>query len=129
VERGLESTIAKLTSFLSESATEATVLAPVWPSCRRAAQGKQRRAAPPGRPPKGSGAHAPGTFCAKGPCRQGGELADNSMVRGNVNRLGDLMLERNRMVQQDPGADDGMPTYPFPVQTAACCREPGICPM
>jgi len=116
VERELESTIAKLIPFLSESATEATVLAPVFASL----QEEKSKAAPtlPGEkpqealpqvspPPIRLKEPAPEKApLPRAPAAKGEELADNSTVRVDVKRLDDLMnqvgelvLERNRMIQ------------------------------
>ena len=109
VERELESTIAKLIPYLSESATEATVLAPVFASL----QAEQPKAAAPQPLPEISipapklKEPAPQKAATqKAPASKGDELADNSTVRVDVKRLDDLMnqvgelvLERNRMIQ------------------------------
>jgi two-component system, chemotaxis family, sensor kinase CheA len=129
VERELEATVSKLVPFLSENATEATVLAPVFasfveensmpqqdgavspsgvtgpepepepealkePELMPTSAGKlESKAAPVKEPPPK-------------PVARGEELADNSTVRVDVKRLDDLMnqvgelvLERNRMIQ------------------------------
>jgi two-component system, chemotaxis family, sensor kinase CheA len=111
VERELESTIAKLIPFLSESATEATVLAPVFASLQQEEKPKQDGAVPP--PPQAAvpqvtppAAKQKDPPALKAPAAKGEELADNSTVRVDVKRLDDLMnqvgelvLERNRMIQ------------------------------
>ena len=131
VERDLEGTIAKLIPFLSESATEATVLAPVFASLKEEkaapapAPEPDTAAAPQAAPASAQGAPAApeSTAVAKQsvpvpqpkapqikepqkPAAKGEELADNSTVRVDVKRLDDLMnqvgelvLERNRMIQ------------------------------
>jgi two-component system, chemotaxis family, sensor kinase CheA len=115
VERELESTIAKLIPFLSESATEATVLAPVFASLQQEEKPKLASAEPP---PQAAATQAsvpqvtPPAAKLKDPpvqkaaAAKGEELADNSTVRVDVKRLDDLMnqvgelvLERNRMIQ------------------------------
>jgi two-component system, chemotaxis family, sensor kinase CheA len=109
VERELESTIAKLVPFLSESATEATVLAPVFASLQEekpkpaGAEPPPQAAAPQVTPPAAKLKDPP---VQKAPAAKGEELADNSTVRVDVKRLDDLMnqvgelvLERNRMIQ------------------------------
>jgi two-component system, chemotaxis family, sensor kinase CheA len=115
VERELESTIAKLIPFLSESATEATVLAPVFASLQQEEKPKPAGAEPPPQaaapqaavpqvtPPAAKLKDPP---VPKAPAAKGEELADNSTVRVDVKRLDDLMnqvgelvLERNRMIQ------------------------------
>ena len=107
VERELESTIAKLIPYLSESATEATVLAPVFASLQEE-KPKAGQPPPQAAPPQVS-APAPKLkepSPQKAPAAKGEELADNSTVRVDVKRLDDLMnqvgelvLERNRMIQ------------------------------
>ncbi|TGU74542.1 chemotaxis protein CheA [Geomonas terrae] len=129
VERDLEGTINKLIPYLSENAVEATVLAPVFapkegsapaapssaaepepvtepaaaepqPAAPQAAAPQQ--AAPPPQPKP-----QPVKESSKPAPPKGGEdLADNSTVRVDVKRLDDLMnqvgelvLERNRMIQ------------------------------
>ena len=111
VERELESTIAKLIPFLSESATEATVLAPVFASLQEPKSGGPAAAAQQEKPGAATlpqvAAPAPKLKePAKAPAAKGEELADNSTVRVDVKRLDDLMnqvgelvLERNRMIQ------------------------------
>jgi two-component system, chemotaxis family, sensor kinase CheA len=112
VERELESTIAKLIPYLSESATEATVLAPISiarqeeaPVPQVAAPAPQlqepQQKEPPLKAPQVKNAPPQKAAAAKGE-----ELADNSTVRVDVKRLDDLMnqvgelvLERNRMIQ------------------------------
>jgi two-component system, chemotaxis family, sensor kinase CheA len=117
VERELESTINKLIPYLSESATEATVLAPVFASLQEekpadagaAPQAKAAQAPVPAAPPKAPpAAKAP-------PAPKGEELADNSTVRVDVKRLDDLMnqvgelvLERNRMIQLHSDYQSGL---------------------
>jgi len=111
VERELESTIAKLIPFLSESATEATVLAPVFASLQQEEKPKvasteappPQAAVPQVTPPAAKLKDPP---VQKAPAAKGEELADNSTVRVDVKRLDDLMnqvgelvLERNRMIQ------------------------------
>ena len=113
VERELESTIAKLIPFLSESATEATVLAPVFASLQeekpKEAEAPRQQGEPGAAPPPQVSAPAPKLKeppVQKAPAAKGEELADNSTVRVDVKRLDDLMnqvgelvLERNRMIQ------------------------------
>ena len=111
VERELESTVAKLIPYLSESATEATVLAPVFASLQ---EDKSKEAVAGGAPvvpaaaapPVPVAAPKPAPAAQKAPAAKGEELADNSTVRVDVKRLDDLMnqvgelvLERNRMIQ------------------------------
>ncbi len=122
VERDLEGTISKLIPFLSENATEATVLAP------SAAQKEKSATAPPA--PESAAQPAPEAAPQEAvapaaaatapvvqpkpqqvkepqkPAPKGEDLADNSTVRVDVKRLDDLMnqvgelvLERNRMIQ------------------------------
>ncbi|HBA87845.1 MAG TPA: chemotaxis protein CheA [Geobacter sp.] len=128
VERDLEGTISKLIPFLSENAVEATVLAPVFTTAKEpsppppaepaqafagaaeappskeaaAADRALAKAAAPAVQPKAQPIKEP----AKSPAKGGEELADNSTVRVDVKRLDDLMnqvgelvLERNRMIQ------------------------------
>ena len=130
VEREIDATILKLIPFLSESATEATVLAPVFtqlkeeaPAAAQAASAQNKPddkssepqpaataqpapppqpAAPPARKESAPQVKEP----APKPAARGEELADNSTVRVDVKRLDDLMnqvgelvLERNRMIQ------------------------------
>ena len=124
VEREIDSTIAKLVPFLSENATEATVLAPVFTTSKEepsapkesgepaaekapepAASAQPAAAAPP--PVARPSTPAPqAKEQAPKPAARGEELADNSTVRVDVKRLDDLMnqvgelvLERNRMIQ------------------------------
>ena len=113
VERELESTIAKLIPFLSESATEATVLAPVFASLQeekpKQAEAARQEGEPGAAPLPQVSAPAPKLKeppAQKAPAAKGEELADNSTVRVDVKRLDDLMnqvgelvLERNRMIQ------------------------------
>ena len=137
VERELDSTVAKLMPYLSESATEATVLAPLFaPKPAEASAPKLAEASAPksaeAPPPKQAEATAPEQVEAsstkqvessvpqaasqasqlkaspppKVAAAKGEELADNSTVRVDVKRLDDLMnqvgelvLERNRMIQ------------------------------
>jgi two-component system chemotaxis sensor kinase CheA len=113
VERELESTIAKLIPFLSESATEATVLAPVFASLQEEKPKETAAARQEGEPGAAPllqvSAPAPKLKeppVQKAPAAKGEELADNSTVRVDVKRLDDLMnqvgelvLERNRMIQ------------------------------
>jgi two-component system, chemotaxis family, sensor kinase CheA len=119
VDRDLESTIAKLIPFLSESATEATVLAPVFASLQ---EDKSKDADATDPAPQANQATVPqvaapapklkdpapqkAPVAQKAPAAKGEELADNSTVRVDVKRLDDLMnqvgelvLERNRMIQ------------------------------
>jgi two-component system, chemotaxis family, sensor kinase CheA len=119
VDRDLESTIAKLIPFLSESATEATVLAPVFASLQedkskdaeatdpepQVAQAALPQVAAPA-PKLKDPAPQKAPVAQKAPAAKGEELADNSTVRVDVKRLDDLMnqvgelvLERNRMIQ------------------------------
>jgi len=109
VERELDATIAKLIPYLSESATEATVLAPVFASLQEeqpkgGGAGQAAQAAPPQLSPPAPKLKEPPA--QKAPAAKGEELADNSTVRVDVKRLDDLMnqvgelvLERNRMIQ------------------------------
>jgi two-component system, chemotaxis family, sensor kinase CheA len=145
VERDLDTTICKLIPFLSEGATEATVLAPATsvrkeetaaapqPAARldesdaaaqlAAALQAQQEAAPQVQPAAAAQptaaaptqakapvaappAKLPAKDAAAKPAAKGEELADNSTVRVDVKRLDDLMnqvgelvLERNRMIQ------------------------------
>jgi len=114
VERELESTIAKLIPFLSESATEATVLAPVFASLQEekpkpaSAEPQHQAAAPKAAVPQVTppAAKLKDPPVQKAPAAKGEELNDNSTVRVDVKRLDDLMnqvgelvLERNRMIQ------------------------------
>ncbi|MBJ6726040.1 chemotaxis protein CheA [Geomesophilobacter sediminis] len=126
VERDIDSTIAKLTPFLTEGAAEATVLAPGAaqaavppPQAAAAAEPAPAEAAaqPAGAAAAPQAAVAPvekapappkENLPAKkpAPAAKGDELADNSTVRVDVKRLDDLMnqvgelvLERNRMIQ------------------------------
>ncbi len=163
VERELDDTIAKLIPFLSENATEATVLAPVFASMEASApaegdapsagQGAEAdRAADagetadageiagaeespaaqpaPAAPPKPEPATslpqrtaaAPRAGGASPPVKEpqkaaarGEDLADNSTVRVDVKRLDDLMnqvgelvLERNRMIQLHSDYQSGL---------------------
>lgn len=123
VEREIDVTIGKLLPFLSENAREATVLkqpapAPAVPALEQAA--------PPASPEASAEAPAePSSTAAAAPARapetaprtqapppaprddkKGDDLSDNSTVRVDVKRLDDLMnqvgelvLERNRMMQ------------------------------
>jgi two-component system, chemotaxis family, sensor kinase CheA len=126
VERDLDTVIAKLSPFLSEGATEAKVLSPTQgpaaapqasPETAPAAAQVETTAAEaalpatvatapavqqPKAPQQKPAAKEPAKPAAKG----GEELADNSTVRVDVKRLDDLMnqvgelvLERNRMIQ------------------------------
>jgi len=119
VERELESTIAKLIPYLSESATEATVLAPVFASMQEekpaaAGAAPQPNAAPAPTPvPASRPQNAP--VAKAPPAAKGEELADNSTVRVDVKRLDDLMnqvgelvLERNRMIQLHSDYQSGL---------------------
>jgi two-component system, chemotaxis family, sensor kinase CheA len=122
VERELETTIEKLIPYLSENATEATVLAPVFApgkveespaphpadSQQPAAPAPQAAVTAP-KPPK------PQVKEAAKPAPRGEELADNSTVRVDVKRLDDLMnqvgelvLERNRMIQLHSDYQSGL---------------------
>ena len=111
VARELEPTIAKLTPFLSECAGEAAVLAPVFVPPKESSE-PQTEGAP--QPEQAGKALQPvrQTTEPKQPSppkamtATGDELADNSTVRVDVKRLDDLMnqvgelvLERNRMIQ------------------------------
>jgi two-component system, chemotaxis family, sensor kinase CheA len=123
VERELESTIAKLIPYLSESASEATVLAPVFASLQeekpaQSASAAQAKAAPapvtvPSPAPSSRPSAAP--VAKAPPAAKGEELADNSTVRVDVKRLDDLMnqvgelvLERNRMIQLHSDYQSGL---------------------
>ena len=134
VARELEATIAKLTPFLSESAVEASVLAPAFAALQEGGAPRSESPAPqpgetePGKTeageaePEANGskersmqpaaappapASAPKTPApGKALAPPAEELADNSTVRVDVKRLDDLMnqvgelvLERNRMIQ------------------------------
>ncbi|WP_136515326.1 chemotaxis protein CheA [Geomonas edaphica] len=125
VERDLEGTINKLIPYLSENAVEATVLAPVFapkqesapaapssaaepePVIEPAAAEPQQAAAPQQAAPPPQPKPQPVKETPKPAPPKGGEdLADNSTVRVDVKRLDDLMnqvgelvLERNRMIQ------------------------------
>ncbi|WP_026841082.1 chemotaxis protein CheA [Citrifermentans bremense] len=129
VERDLEGTISKLIPFLSENATEATVLAPTSapkeekvatppsppePAADAAAKAAgEKESAPADTGAPKAAAAAPATQPKPQPVKEpqkpapkGEELADNSTVRVDVKRLDDLMnqvgelvLERNRMIQ------------------------------
>ena len=119
VERELESTIAKLIPYLSESATEATVLAPVFASLQEekpaaAGAAPPAKAAPVPVPVPASSLQNPPVAKAP-PAAKGEELADNSTVRVDVKRLDDLMnqvgelvLERNRMIQLHSDYQSGL---------------------
>jgi two-component system chemotaxis sensor kinase CheA len=143
VERELEGTISKLIPFLSENATEATVLAPVFAphkeqSAVQPAVASQPEPSAPGQPvpaashpavpaQPASAAAAVQTAAAAKPkappvkepakpaASKGEELADNSTVRVDVKRLDDLMnqvgelvLERNRMIQLHSDYQSGL---------------------
>ncbi|WP_298437117.1 chemotaxis protein CheA [Geobacter sp.] len=124
VEREIDGTIAKLLPYLSDNAKEATVLrqpAPATPVETPAAEQQGTAAADP--PPAPEPQAAPETTPAKGappppPAKtpsppaardvdkKADDLSDNSTVRVDVKRLDDLMnqvgelvLERNRMMQ------------------------------
>ena len=136
VERELDDTILKLIPFLSENAVEATVLAPVFalkeedaePAAEAASQPEAAAAQPS--PPQQPETTLPQTVAPKAkavstapqikepakPAPRGGEeLADNSTVRVDVKRLDDLMnqvgelvLERNRMIQLHSDYQSGL---------------------
>ena len=131
VERELESTIAKLMPFLSENATEATVLAPVFAlrteessspqpplpeqaEAASAALSAALEAAPA--PQLKDAAKTPQVKeVAKPAAAKGEDLADNATVRVDVKRLDDLMnqvgelvLERNRMIQLHSDYQSGL---------------------
>ncbi|GFO58699.1 chemotaxis protein CheA [Geomonas silvestris] len=119
VERDIESTIAKLVPYLSMSATEATVLsaapkaegaAPAAAPQPESAQAAVLQVAPAAAKLKEPAAQKPAAPAAKGE-----ELADNSTVRVDVKRLDDLMnqvgelvLERNRMIQLHSDYQSGL---------------------
>jgi len=127
VEREMESTICKLIPFLSESATEATVLAPVFVPRRE--ESEPQPAAPPQPEPAGMPAEIapapklkalPVTDPARKQPAKGEDLADNSTVRVDVKRLDDLMnqvgelvLERNRMIQLHSDYQSGLDPASF----------------
>ena len=117
VERELDATIAKLIPYLSESATEATVLAPVFAALQ------EEKPAPAGAAPQAKTAPVPvpasrlkdPPVAKAPPAAKGEELADNSTVRVDVKRLDDLMnqvgelvLERNRMIQLHSDYQSGL---------------------
>ena len=132
VDRDLESTVAKLIPFLSENAIEATVLAQTLLPQKEQSAGADpadpaisqttpavAQAAPvagtappaPAAPVKAVQAKEP----AKPAAAKGEELADNSTVRVDVKRLDDLMnqvgelvLERNRMIQLHSDYQSGL---------------------
>ncbi|HEY5514064.1 MAG TPA: chemotaxis protein CheA [Geomonas sp.] len=121
VERELECTIAKLIPYLSESATEATVLAPVF--ALRQEDSTAPQPAPPAPQPKEppvaglqpKGPQPKEAAPQKAAAAKGEELADNSTVRVDVKRLDDLMnqvgelvLERNRMIQLHSDYQSGL---------------------
>ena len=134
VERELDDTIMKLIPFLSENAVEATVLAPVFALKEEGAEPVVEQAAaaaateqagpqPAAPPPKPAASVPQVTTPApkikeppqKGAPRGGEELADNSTVRVDVKRLDDLMnqvgelvLERNRMIQLHSDYQSGL---------------------
>jgi len=132
VDRDLEEVVAKLIPFLSESATEATVLAPVFASLKEEsapaapATASDATAAPASTPAQETAAAAKQTAPATQPkapkvkepqkaAAKGEELADNSTVRVDVKRLDDLMnqvgelvLERNRMIQLHSDYQSGL---------------------
>jgi two-component system, chemotaxis family, sensor kinase CheA len=139
VERDIETVISKLIPFLSEGATEATVLAPgaataaapqaapaaAMTPLQEASKALEEAAAAatsaPGAPSATATTPAPAAPAvaaapqpqkapqakeAAKPAGKGEELADNTTVRVDVKRLDDLMnqvgelvLERNRMIQ------------------------------
>ncbi|GFO67423.1 chemotaxis protein CheA [Geomonas limicola] len=123
VERDIESTIAKLVPFLSMNATEATVLsaAPKAEESAPAASAQPAAAAPaaaqsavPQVAPAAAKLKEPVPQKAA-PAAKGEELADNSTVRVDVKRLDDLMnqvgelvLERNRMIQLHSDYQSGL---------------------
>jgi len=140
VERDLDTTVSKLLPYLSEGATEATVLAPgaataaAQPAAEsppastaastpaadaQAAAPEQQAAAPK---PEANKLPKPATPPPQikeppkpAPARGGDDLADNSTVRVDVKRLDDLMnqvgelvLERNRMIQLHSDYQSGL---------------------
>jgi two-component system chemotaxis sensor kinase CheA len=155
IERELDETILKLIPFLSENATEATVLAPVFASLEESApaaqapeaaaapepedapeqQAEQAAEQPTEAPPAAAKPAAPKAAAVpqkaaaapkaaasvpqiKEPQKaaaRGEELADNTTVRVDVKRLDDLMnqvgelvLERNRMIQLHSDYQSGL---------------------
>jgi two-component system chemotaxis sensor kinase CheA len=159
IERELDETILKLIPFLSENATEATVLAPVFASLEEsapAAQAPEAAASPepedapeqeaeqaPEQAAEQPSAAAPAAAKQAAPkaaavpqkaaaapkaaasvpqikepqkaAARGDELADNTTVRVDVKRLDDLMnqvgelvLERNRMIQLHSDYQSGL---------------------
>jgi two-component system, chemotaxis family, sensor kinase CheA len=132
VERELESTISKLIPFLSENATEATVLAPVFAPAKQesaAPQAEGAETAQTGAAAETKGAPGPAQSVPvpqpkaqkakeagnKPPAAKAEELNDNSTVRVDVKRLDDLMnqvgelvLERNRMIQLHSDYQSGL---------------------
>jgi len=133
VEREIDETIGKLLPFLSENAREATVLkqpAPAAPAAEEAAaplptpsaeSAAQTPAEPPPLPeptPLKATEPAPRAQSAPPPAprddKKGDDLSDNSTVRVDVKRLDDLMnqvgelvLERNRMMQLNTDFNGG----------------------
>lgn len=127
VDREIDGTISKLIPLLSENAKEATVLkapaaqpetsAPAEQSAEETASASEQSAdasaptetAPPPPPEKAASAPAVRPQNAPAPAKddkKADDLADNSTVRVDVKRLDDLMnqvgelvLERNRMMQ------------------------------
>lgn len=125
VERELDETIGKLLPFLSDNATEATVLkqpAPTAPAAPPEGQMVEPLTQEPAMQAPGEPSPAPETVPVKAPAsppraqaapppaprddKKGDDLTDNSTVRVDVKRLDDLMnqvgelvLERNRMMQ------------------------------
>ncbi|CAG0969696.1 chemotaxis protein CheA [Geobacter sp.] len=125
VERELDETIGKLLPFLSDNAKEATVLKPTAPATPAAApEGQVAEPLPqesamqaPAEPspaqetaPVKAATPPPRAQAAPPPAprddKKGDDLTDNSTVRVDVKRLDDLMnqvgelvLERNRMMQ------------------------------
>jgi len=132
VERDIDSTIEKLVPFLSENAVEAKVLAPGAATAQaQAAQPEAAGEAAPGvvQPAEPAQAAAQAAVpqvappapklkeppAQKAPAAKGEELADNSTVRVDVKRLDDLMnqvgelvLERNRMIQLHSDYQSGL---------------------
>ncbi|WP_298270210.1 chemotaxis protein CheA [Geobacter sp.] len=124
VDREIDGTIAKLLPYLSDNAKEATVLkqpAPATPPLAAPAAEQGTTAAPPPPAPEPQAAPEPAPVKAAAPSppakapsppaardvdKKADDLSDNSTVRVDVKRLDDLMnqvgelvLERNRMMQ------------------------------
>ena len=137
VEREIDATVGKLLPFLSENAKEATVLkqpAPAAPATEEAAaspppaspedaaQALTEPSPPPAPAPAKTPEPAPRAQSAPPPAprddKKGDDLADNSTVRVDVKRLDDLMnqvgelvLERNRMMQLNSDFNGGDDTF------------------